>query len=53
MTSSYETILREVESLSETEQLRLVTQVSARLQASCVREIIYQHSRSTGSRMPI
>ena len=31
MSSSYETILREVESLSETDQLRLVAQVSARL----------------------
>lgn len=31
MASSYETVLREVESLSETEQLRLVAQVSARL----------------------
>jgi hypothetical protein len=31
MASSYETVLREVESLSQTEQLRLVTQVSARL----------------------
>lgn len=31
MASSYETVLREVESLSETEQLRLVAQVSERL----------------------
>lgn len=31
MASSYETILREVEALSEAEQLRLVAQVSARL----------------------
>ena len=31
MASSYETVLREVEALSEAEQLRLVARVSARL----------------------
>jgi hypothetical protein len=31
MASSYETVLREVESLSQKEQLRLVAQLSARL----------------------
>ena len=31
MASLYETVLREVEALSETEQLRLIAQVSARL----------------------